>query len=115
MHWLAWKWGGIPLVTILSHLTGLPSAFIRRGPKEYGTSRYSEGISLAGKKFILVEDVVSSGGAIIGAAKMLRRDSIEVNTAVCVIDCETGGYEELSKNGINLISLFKQSDIDNSI
>ena len=35
--------GGIPVVTMLSQVTGLPAAFIRKKPKDYGTCRYAEG------------------------------------------------------------------------
>lgn len=54
--------GGIPLVTMLSYVTGLPAAFIRKEPKPYGTCRYAEGAPLQGRKFVLVENVVTSGG-----------------------------------------------------
>ncbi len=107
--------GGIPLVTLLSQLTGLPAAFIRKQAKEYGTCRYSEGASLQDKRIVLIENVVSSGGAILDATNMFRKDGIEVNMAICVIDRETGGFENLQEIGVNLISLFKQSEIDNSI
>ena len=36
--------GGTPIVTMLSHHTGLPAAFIRKTAKEYGTCRYAEGL-----------------------------------------------------------------------
>lgn len=104
--------GGIPIVTMLSQVTNLPSAFIRKEAKEYGTCRYAEGAELSGKKFVLVEDVVSSGGAIIDAVEKLRSDGLEVNVAICVIDRETGGIEALAAKGIELRALYKMSDID---
>ncbi len=104
--------GGIPIVTMLSQVTGLHSAFIRKEAKEYGTCRYSEGAPLKEKRILLIEDVVSSGGAIIDAVAMLRADGVEVTTALCVIDRETGGYENLQAHGVELLSLFKQSEID---
>jgi orotate phosphoribosyltransferase len=104
--------GGIPIVTMLSHHTGLPAAFIRKTAKEYGTCRYAEGAAIEGKQIVLIEDVVSSGGAIIDAATMLRVDGIEVDTALCVIDRETGGFEKLRDVGISLISLLTASAID---
>jgi orotate phosphoribosyltransferase len=106
--------GGVPIVTMLSHVTGMPAAFIRKKPKEYGTCLYSEGASLLDKRVLLIEDVVSSGGAIIDSARMLRKDGITIDRTVCVIDRETGGLEKLAKEGIELISLFKQSEIDAS-
>lgn len=104
--------GGIPIVTMLSQVSGLHSAFIRKAPKEYGTCRYSEGAELVSKQVLLVEDVVSSGGAIIDSVAMLRADGIEVSHALCVIDRETGGAENLLAHGVKLLSLFRQCDID---
>jgi len=55
--------GGIPIVTMLSQVTGLPTTFIRKKPKPYGTCQYAEGASLKGQSFVLIEDVVSTGGS----------------------------------------------------
>lgn len=104
--------GGIPVVTMLSYHSLLPAAFIRKEAKEYGTRKYAEGADLSGKQIVLIEDVVSSGGAIIDATNMLRHDGIEVTSAICVIDRETGGKEKLQAQGIELISLLKASDLD---
>lgn len=98
--------GGIPIVTVLSQVTGLPAAFIRKEPKEYGTCRYAEGASLKGKRFVLVEDVVSSGGAIIDALAKLKADGLVPEVALCVIDRQTGGAEALAKQGLLLRALY---------
>ncbi|MGL1891584.1 MAG: orotate phosphoribosyltransferase [Spirochaetaceae bacterium] len=103
--------GGVPLVTMLSQLTNLPCAFIRKKAKDYGTCRYSEGTNLLNKKIIIIEDVVSSGGAIIDAVLKLRADGIKVDTAICVIDRETGGKEKLKDIGINLLSLINKTEL----
>ena len=97
---------------MLSHHSSLPVAFIRKAPKEYGTCKYAEGADLNFKEIVLVEDIVSSGGAIIDAARMLRGDGITVDTAICVIDRETGGKEKLIQSGIRLISLMTASELD---
>lgn len=107
--------GGIPIVTMLSQISGLHCSFIRKHAKEHGTCRYSEGADLLNRKVLLIEDVVSSGGAIIDATSMLRNDGIKVTKALCVIDRETGGYEKLQEVGVELLSLFKQSEIDQNI
>ena len=106
--------GGIPIVTMLSHLTGLPAAFIRKEAKTYGTCLYAEGADLADRKLLIVEDVVSSGGAIIDAVTKIRNDGFPIDRAICVIDRETGGKEKLLENGIELSSLFTMSDIEGS-
>jgi len=107
--------GGIPIVTVLSQITGLPAAFIRKEPKEYGTCRYAEGASLPGKSFVLVEDVVSSGGAIVDALQKLKADGLAPTAALCVIDRETGGKEALAQVGLPLRSLFTFGEIEGAV
>jgi orotate phosphoribosyltransferase len=104
--------GGIPIATVLSQVTGLPAAFIRKEPKKYGTCRYAEGASLSGKRFLLIEDVVSSGGAIIDALARLRADGLNPEAALCVIDRQTGGKEALANAGLPLKSLFTLSEVE---
>lgn len=104
--------GGIPIVTMLSQITGLPAAFIRKEAKAYGTCRYAEGAELAGRRFVLVEDVVSSGGAIIDAVAKLRADACPVEVALCVIDRESGGKEALAAVGIELRSALTFTQLD---
>ena len=104
--------GGIPVVTMLSQVTGLPAAFVRKQPKGYGTCRYAEGAPLLGKKFVLVEDVVSSGGALLDALQMLKADGLSPSAALCVIDRETGGVEALAEVGVPLRALFTFSEVD---
>jgi orotate phosphoribosyltransferase len=103
--------GGIPVVTMLSQLTGLPAAFIRNTAKTYGTAGYAEGAALAGRNVILIEDVVSSGGAILAALAKLRADGIEPREAVCVIDREAGAGEALAAAGLRLHAVFRMSEI----
>lgn len=104
--------GGIPIVTMLSQITQIPAAFIRKEPKDYGTCRYAEGASLQGKRFILVEDVVSSGGAIIDAMAKLKADGMVPGIALCVIDRQSGGAEALQAAGLTLKALFSFEEIE---
>jgi orotate phosphoribosyltransferase len=100
--------GGIPVVTMLSQVTGLPATFM---PKSYGTCQYAEGTSLKDRSFVLIEDVVSSGGALIDTLSMLKADGLWPVGAVCVIDRESGGKEALAGAGLELKSLFRYSQI----
>lgn len=103
--------GGIPLATVLSQLSGLPAAFIRKERKTYGTCQYAEGASLLGKRIVLIEDVVSSGGAILDAVAMLEADGINVDTAICVIDRQSGGIDALAEAGVELRAIFTMEEI----
>lgn len=102
--------GGIPLATALALATGLPAVFVRKQAKPYGTAKLAEGGEIAGKRLMIVEDVVTSGGQIAISAGDLRALGATVTHALCVIDREEGGRENLAKHGIELISLFRMRD-----
>ena len=88
--------GGIPLATVVAQITGLPVRFIRKTAKEYGTSQLAEGGPVSDLRLTVIEDVVTSGGAILLAVSALRDLGAIVTTAVCAIDRETGGREALA-------------------
>ena len=90
--------GGIPLATVLSQQTGIATAFIRKEAKTYGTCRYAEGAPLPAAGVTIIEDVISSGGAILEALNKLRADGINPAAAVCVIDRETGGRDPMTEH-----------------
>jgi orotate phosphoribosyltransferase len=104
--------GGIPLVTALSRETGLPALFVRKQAKEYGTCRLAEGGEIAGRKLLVVEDVVTSGGQILLSTQDLRNLGSTVEQAVCVIDREAGGREKLAEGGVALAALFRMSELE---
>lgn len=106
--------GGVPVVTVLSQLCGLPAAFVRKERKQYGTCKYAEGPGLAGRNILIVEDVVSSGGAILNSVRMLREDGVSVDRAVCVIDRRPEGANELADNGVSLESVFRIEEIEHA-
>lgn len=103
--------GGIPVVTALGRHTGLPCAFVRKEAKAYGTRRLAEGAEVAGRRVLVVEDVVTSGGQIILSTKDLRRLGAEVGQALCVIDRQLGGREALAEAEIQLTSLLTATDL----
>ncbi len=102
--------GGIAIATMLSHFSGIPAAFVRKEAKAYGTARLCEGANVVGKRVLIVEDVVTSGGQIAISAAELRGIGAIVHHAVCVIDREEGGAQNLSVAGITLAPLLRRRD-----
>jgi len=102
--------GGIPIATMIAHLTKIPTCFVRKKAKEYGTAKLAEGTSIKGKRVTIIEDVVTSGGQIILSTADLRERGAIITHALCVIDREQGGREKLAEQGITLIPLFKKSE-----
>lgn len=103
--------GGVPLAVMLSQLTGLPTAFVRKRAKEYGTRRLAEGADVEGRRVLVVEDVVTSGGQVVLSTGDLRAAGAEVDHAVCVIDRQSGGADALAGIGVALRPLFTMAEL----
>ncbi|WP_194906113.1 orotate phosphoribosyltransferase [Catenulispora rubra] len=103
--------GGIPVVTALGRHTGLPCAFVRKTAKTYGTRRLAEGADITGRRVLIVEDVVTTGGQIALSTEELRTLGADVREALCVIDRQQGGGEALAGQGIQLLSLLTAEDL----
>ena len=104
--------GGIPLATMVSQLTGTPARFIRKEAKKYGTLKIAEGGDLEGLTVCLIEDVITSGGAVIDATHALRDEGAIVETVVCVIDRQSGGREKLAELGLEMRAVFTKADLE---
>jgi orotate phosphoribosyltransferase len=106
--------GGVPLATMLSQVTGIPARFVRTEAKTYGTCRLAEGGDIEGLRLCIVEDVVTSGGAILDGARELRARGAQLEPVVCVIDRESGGADKLAADGLTLLPLFTMSELNAS-
>lgn len=103
--------GGIPLATMLSQRTGKPAVFVRKKAKEYGTKKLAEGVNVKGRKVLIVEDVVTSGGAVIKSIEELEKYGAHITGVICVIDREAGGAENLLNLKVPLKSLFTMTEL----
>ena len=103
--------GAVALAAAGSLASGLPFLIVRKGAKDYGTSNRLEGVYEAGECVCLVEDVVTSGGALLEAVEALRAVGLTVRTAVCVVDREEGGADALARQAVRLRPLFRASEL----
>jgi len=103
--------GAVALAAAASLASGLPFVIVRKAAKEHGTSNRLEGVYEEGEVVCLVEDVVTSGGALLEAVEALRGAGLVVRSAVCVVDREEGGSEALAENGVRLRSIFGASEL----
>jgi orotate phosphoribosyltransferase len=104
--------GGVPIATMLSSRTGLPVFFVRKEPKKYGTERVCEGGEVDGRRLLIVEDVVTTGGQVVLSAQDLRAEGAVVEHALCVIDREGGGADVVSAEGMELRALFTMRQLE---
>jgi orotate phosphoribosyltransferase len=103
--------GGIPLSSAISLKTGMPSIFVRKKAKEYGTRKLAEGSDFAGKNICVVEDVVTTGGQIIESVKELRELGAKIDSVICVIVREPKAFENLASANLKLLPLFTMEEL----
>jgi len=103
--------GGVVLAASASLVSGLPFLMIRDAAKDYGTANRIEGVFEPGECVCLVEDIVTSGGALLDAIEALRDAGLVVRTAVCVVDREEGGADALARHAVRLRPLFRAGEL----
>jgi orotate phosphoribosyltransferase len=103
--------GAVALAASASLASGLPFVIVRDSAKEYGTGNRIEGPFEAGELVCLIEDVVTSGGALAEAVAALREAGVVVRNAICVVDREEGGADELARLGVRLRSLYRAAEL----
>jgi len=100
-------------VALLSHIKNIPlkTFIVRKAAKEHGTTRQVEGPELKkGSRVILVDDVATSGKALIEAKHALDKLGIVADTAMVIVDRCEGAKENLAKEGVSLESIFTVKD-----
>lgn len=98
----------------VSHINNYPlKAFIvRKASKEHGTMRRIEGPDLKkGIKVILLDDVATTGKALIEAKQALDEAGIYVEKAIVIVDRNEGAGENLKKSGLRLESIFSIEEL----
>lgn len=103
--------GGVVLAASAALVSGLPFLMIRDAAKEYGTANRIEGPFEPGETVCFVEDVVTSGGALLEAIGAAREAGLVVRTAVCVVDREEGGADALARQGVRLRPLYRAGSL----
>ncbi|HZS24360.1 MAG TPA: orotate phosphoribosyltransferase [Gaiellaceae bacterium] len=103
--------GAVALAAAASLDSGLPFLIVRKEAKEYGTAKRLEGPYEEGECICLVEDVVTSGGALLESVEAVREAGLVVHTAVCVVDREEGGADALARQAVRLRPLFRASEL----
>ena len=79
--------------------------------KQYGTANRIEGGFEPGECVRFVEDIVTSGGALLEAVGAAREAGLVVRTAVCVVDREEGGADALARHAVRLRPLFRAGEL----
>lgn len=98
--------GAVALVTAVALQTGKPFVIVRKAEKGYGTRKLFEGRADPGQRVVVVEDVVTTGGAALTAVERLRDSGLDVLALLCVVDREQGGEEAFAAADVPFVPLF---------
>lgn len=104
--------GGVPIATALSFETGLPVAFVRKERKTYGTCLIAEGAVVTGKRLCIVEDVITTGGAVLDSARELRGEGAILETVLSVIYRGDPAKDYFSSEKLKRVSLLSLADLE---
>lgn len=103
---------GIPHAAWVSDLMELPMCYVRSKAKGHGKGNQIEGKVSEGKKVVVVEDLISTGGSVITAVEALREAGCEVLGVVSIFTYELEkGKEQLKRNDIASYSLATYSTL----
>ena len=113
--------GAVPLTGIAIAKAGrgspLKGFIVRKEPKGRGGRKTGnppgiEGSSLErGHRIVLLEDVTTTGGSALKAAKRLMEMGCDVASCITILDRQEGGLEAFQEAGIPLIPLTLKSEI----
>jgi orotate phosphoribosyltransferase len=103
--------GAVAIVAAVSLLYGKPFLIVRKGEKGYGTGKALEGHAVPGQRVVMIEDVVTSGGAAIMATQRLREAGLDVPVLLCVVDREEGGRDQIETQKLAFDSLFTATSL----
>jgi orotate phosphoribosyltransferase len=103
--------GGVALAASTAMATGKNWVIIRNSKKGYGTSKMIEGVISQGDVVLLVEDIATTGGQVLEAAKIIAEAGAAVKEIVCVIDRKQGAEQNITNAGYKFESILTKDDL----
>jgi uridine monophosphate synthetase len=103
-------YAGLPLAVAMSLIAERPMIYARKESKDYGTKRLIEGEFVPGERALMVDDVVTSGGAKLEAVGPFREAGLIVEDVLVVVD-RSDGLRVLADAGLQLHSVLTVHDL----
>lgn len=97
---------GIPHAAIVGEILNLPMGYVRSENKSHGRNNKIEGVVPTGKKVVVIEDLISTGGSAIEVVNSLREVGAEVLGIASIFTyCLPRGIEKLKEANVKNVSL----------
>lgn len=89
---------GIPHAAFISEKLDMPMSYVRSKIKSHGKQNQIEGAPSKGKKIVVVEDLISTGGSSLVAAEALREAGAEVLGVVAIFTYGLAKADQMFKD-----------------
>jgi orotate phosphoribosyltransferase len=103
--------GGVSLAAAASLAAGLPFVIVRNARKDYGTGKMFEGRIESGDLLLLVEDIATTGGQILEAARTIEQAGGKIEKIVAVVDRGPDAAANIRAAGYRFESLLTAGDL----
>jgi len=103
--------GGVALAAVTAIQANRNWIIVRNSRKGYGTGKLIEGVLKTGDVVLLVEDIATTGGQVLEAAKVITEAGAKVKRIVCVIDRKEGASENITSAGYDFEAIFTTEDL----
>lgn len=99
-------YAGLPIAVAMALIAERPLIYARKETKDYGTKRLIEGEFQPGEIAVMIDDVVTSGGAKLEAAEPFRDAGLVVEDVLVIVDrSDAAGSAALAAAGLRLHSV----------
>jgi orotate phosphoribosyltransferase len=108
--------GADPIANAVMHATAssdqpLDAFVVRKEPKDHGRGRQIEGAEVEGKRVVVLDDTVTTGGSPLKAVEVLRKAGAEVVAVATIVDRKTGAQERIEAEGLRWLAAIDLDDL----
>jgi orotate phosphoribosyltransferase len=103
--------GGVALAAATAIEANKNWIIVRNSKKGYGTGKMVEGVLKEDDVVLIVEDIATTGGQVIEAAKIITDAGATVKKIVCVIDRRQGAEENVTEAGYKFERIITKEDL----
>ena len=103
--------GAVALAAATAMHANKPFVLVRNSKKGYGSGKLVEGVLKPGDRVVIVEDILTTGGQIVEAAKTLEAAGAKVIKMLGTIDRLEGARENIEAAGYTYDALFTTRDL----